>query len=150
MPVNQISLSPGRSFSIETTGGITAGILLSALTSGLLNTYKLLLIIVILLFAYTILTFWVRSTKTKILVKTLFLILLTIIIISDPDIAFRKFLLPGVNVTGTKDTPYGNITHGEYSGEESVYYNQRLLAYKNDVIEREEDIHYAYAPETKS
>lgn len=137
------NLSPGRSFSIETTGGIAAGIILSSLTSGLLNTYKLFLVIVILLFAYSVLTFWVNSTKIKIIAKTLFFILLTIIIISDPDIVFRKLLLPGVNVTETKDTPYGNITNGEYSGEESVYYNQRLLAYKNDVIEREEDIHYA-------
>jgi spermidine synthase len=142
------NLSPGKSFSIETTGGIAAGILLSALTSGSLNTYKLLLIIVVLLFSYTILTFWLSSPKVKIKVKILLFIVLTIIIVSEPDILFRRILMPGVNVTATKDTPYGNITRGEYSGEESVYYNQRLIAYKNDAIEREEDIHYALLQRT--
>ena len=52
-------------------------------------------------------------------------------------------LLPGTHVTDTKDSPYGNITKASYKGEESLYYNQRLAAYKEDVIEREEDIHYA-------
>jgi spermidine synthase len=52
-------------------------------------------------------------------------------------------LLPGIKVTSTTDTPYGNITRGKYKGEESLYYNQRLLAYNDDATEREEDIHYA-------
>jgi spermidine synthase len=52
-------------------------------------------------------------------------------------------LLPGIRVTGTKDTPYGNITIGKYKGEESLYYNQRLRTYNDDATEREEDIHYA-------
>jgi len=46
-------------------------------------------------------------------------------------------------VTETKDTPYGNITRAEYGGEQSTYYNQRLLAYNEDVADREENIHYA-------
>ena len=40
------NLVPGKSFSIETTGGIVAGIIIALLTSGLLNTYKLLLLII--------------------------------------------------------------------------------------------------------
>lgn len=134
---------PGKSFSIETIGGIIAGVLLSLLTAGFINTYKILLTIIILTFAYTILTFYIKSSRIKLIVKTLFFILLSFIIISNPDIVFRQFLLSGIRVTETKDTPYGNITKGEYSGEESTYYNQRLLAYNDDAIEREENIHYA-------
>jgi len=51
--------------------------------------------------------------------------------------------MPGIKVTETKDTPYGNITRGLYGQEHSIYYNQRLLAYPDDAVEREENIHYA-------
>ena len=61
----------------------------------------------------------------------------------NPDILFRQLILSTVKVTGTTDTPYGNITSGTYKGEKDIFYNQRLLAYNDDVAEREEDIHYA-------
>ncbi|HOP58750.1 MAG TPA: hypothetical protein PLR52_04965 [Bacteroidales bacterium] len=134
---------PGKSFSIETTGGIMAGILISILTSGLVNTYKLLMIIILLTMVWVILNFYLVNTSKSVYIKLLFTILLSVTILTDPDVFFRQALLPGINVTETKDTPYGNITRGEYFGEESTYYNHRLLAYNDDVIEREEDIHYA-------
>jgi spermidine synthase len=134
---------PGKSFSIETAGGIASGILISLLTSGLLNTYKLLLLIILLSVAYVLLTFCFRNHKEKIFTKIIISFLSLGIIITNPDIFFRQILLPGIQVTGTKDTPYGNITQGKYKGEQSVYYNQRLLAYSDDAIQREEDIHYA-------
>jgi spermidine synthase len=137
------NLMPGKSFSIETTGGIVSGLLISLLTAGLLSTYKLFLLIFLLSVAYVLITYYLRSFKTIISVKLLLCVLSILIIISDPDIFFRQILLPGIKVTGTKDTPYGNITKGKYKGEESLYYNQRLLAFKDDVTEREEDIHYA-------
>jgi spermidine synthase len=134
---------PGKSFSIETAGGVASGILVSVLTSGLINTYKLLLLIILLAIAYVLLNFFLRGLKAKIILKILFASLGILIIIFNPDLVFRKLLLPGVKVTETEDTPYGNITEGNYKGEVSVYYNQRLLAYNDDVIEREENIHYA-------
>ncbi|MCX6320190.1 MAG: hypothetical protein NTX93_00065, partial [Bacteroidia bacterium] len=134
---------PGKSFSIETTGGVASGILISILTSGLLNTYQLLLLIIILSIAYVLFTFCFISLKAKIFSKIFITVLASGIIIFNPDIFFRQILLPGIKVTGSKDTPYGNITQGKYKGEQSVYYNQRLLTYNDDAIEREEDIHYA-------
>jgi spermidine synthase len=134
---------PGKSFSIETVGGIVSGIIISLLTAGLFNTYKLLLLIILLSAAYVLTTYCINSSKTKIYAKIIISVLATLIIIFNPDVFFRQVLLPGIKVIGSKDTPYGNITKGKYKGEESLYYNQRLLAYNNDVTEREEDIHYA-------
>jgi spermidine synthase len=134
---------PGKSFSIETTGGIVAGIILSVLTSGIFNTYELLLIILLLFLAYSLLTWYVRKKSVKLIVKALFTILISAVVLSEPDLLFRQLLLPAISVAETKDTPYGNVTKGEYSGEESIYYNQRLLSYNDDAMEREEDIHYA-------
>jgi spermidine synthase len=134
---------PGKSFSIETAGGIAAGIITAVLTSGLLSTYKLLMLIILLSISYVVLTYYINNQKTKTSFKFLIVIMATLIIFLNPDLLFRQILLPGIKVTETQDTPYGNITKGKYKGEESLYYNQRLLAYKDDATEREEDIHYA-------
>ncbi len=134
---------PGKSFSIETTGSIVAGILLSVLTSGLLNTGQILLVIVILSLAYTLLTYYISGRREKLITKTIFSLLTVLALISEPDVCLRQMLLPGIKVSGTKDTPYGNITSGVYGEERSIYYNHRLLTWHDDAIEREENIHYA-------
>ncbi len=134
---------PGKAFSIETTGGVLSGITISLLTAELPGTYKLLLLIILLSVTYVLLTHFIQRSVSKISTKFFILFLSVLIIFLNPDVFFRQILLPAVKVTGTEDTPYGNITKGEYRGEESMYYNQRLLAYNDDVTEREEDIHYA-------
>ncbi len=134
---------PGKSFSIETIGGIMAGISVSFITQGRFNNYKLLILIILFTLAFSILTFFITKRVTRLIVNALFTVLFAILLMSDPDILFRQLLLKGISVTETKDTHYGNITKGVYGGEESVYYNHRLLAYSDDAIEREEDIHYA-------
>ncbi len=138
-----VSFQPGKSFSIETTGGIVAGLLLSLLTSGLFNTYELLLIILLMFIAYAVLTFLIQKKTWKIAAKLFFVLAVMVIFISEPDKHVRQLMIPAVEVRETKDTPYGNLTTGEYYGEQSLYYNQRLLSYSHDAVEREEDIHYA-------
>ncbi|MBG0858428.1 MAG: hypothetical protein IQL11_02920, partial [Bacteroidales bacterium] len=137
------NFSPGKSFAVETAGGIAAGITVSVIASGLLNTYQLLLLIILLFFSFTLLTFFISDKILKIIFKVSILLISSVIIISEPDNFFRQLLIPGVSVTESRDTPYGNITIGEYAGERSTYYNQRLIKYSDDAIEREENIHYA-------
>jgi predicted membrane-bound spermidine synthase len=134
---------PGRSFSIETSGGIAAGILLSLIISGELGTYKLMFVIILLYIAYVVLTYFLVKPAIRISARIFFTLLISLIVLSEPDIFFRQILLPGIKIISSEDTPYGNITEGYYNGERSIYYNQRLLIYNYDVIEREEDIHYA-------
>jgi spermidine synthase len=108
----------------------------------MLGTYQLLLTIILMSLGYVILSYYTVRKKIKILVKLIIAAAAAVVILSGPDLFFRQLLLPGINVTGTKDTPYGNITYGEYSGERSLYYNHRLLAYADDAAEREENVHY--------
>lgn len=133
----------GTSFSIETAGGIASGIIISILTHGLLNTYQTLFLIILLSITYTLITFYLINIKAKRVFRILMAVLFAGIIIFNIDIIFRQILLPGIKVTDSNDTPYGNISRGNYKGEQSVYYNQRLLTYNDDVVEREENIHYA-------
>ena len=141
--VKSSGFRPGKSFSIETIGGIFAGIAVSILTAGLLNTYQLFLVIIILNFAYILISFYIKTKKEKIITGITMTSLAVVALILKPDIFFRQQLLHGINVKNSIDTPYGNITAAEYGGEKSIYYNQRLQSYSNDEIEREENIHYA-------
>lgn len=134
---------PGKSFSIETCGGIAAGITVSLLGSGQINTYAAILLILLLGISYAVLTFYIKRDGLKLVFRISILFLCAGVIIFSPDRLFRKLLLRGINVTESKDTPYGNITKGVYGGEESIYYDHRLLKYNDDAAEREEDIHYA-------
>jgi spermidine synthase len=133
----------GKSFSFETAGSIAAGILVSILMAGLLNTYQLLILIILLNITYVLITFYIRSRNGKLIVSFITAILYVATLFFNPDILFRQLILQKIKVKDTRDTPYGNITIGEYGGEKSIYYNQRLQSYQNDEIEREENIHYA-------
>jgi hypothetical protein len=140
---NTIRFVPGKSFSIETTGGIAAGVLISLLSSGEYNTYRTLLLIIILGISYAVLSFYLKEKKQKLVFKFTVLAVAGFVILSSPDLFFRQLLLRGIKVTHSRDTQFGNITTAEYGGESSTYYDQRLLTYNDDAAEREEDIHYA-------
>ena len=138
-----LSFSAGKSFSIETVGGIVAGVTVSILTAGFLNTYQLLMLIIILNLTYVLISFYIAGKKGKTITVAAMTFLAVATIYLNPDTFFRQQLLYGIKVKESRDTPYGNITTGVYGGEKSIYYNQRLQSYSNDEIEREENIHYA-------
>ncbi|MGD0582161.1 MAG: hypothetical protein ABR974_04355 [Bacteroidales bacterium] len=137
------NIHSGISFSLETAGGVVSGIVISVFSYDLLNTYQLFLILCLLFFSYVIITFVCRKRSVIILIMILALLSISSVVLLRPDRFFRELLLPGIRVTSTTDTPYGNITMGEYGGEESLYYDHRLLRYQNDETEREENVHYA-------
>lgn len=134
--------NPGRSFSVETSGGILAGIAISMAGAMVLNTYQALIIITLMGITYCLLTFRIRSFAGRLVIKFVVLAAVSLMLLFPPDIFFRQIMLKGIKVTGTFDTPYGNVTRGEYHGEESLWYNQRLVKYSEDAVESEEDIHY--------
>ncbi|NSW94026.1 MAG: hypothetical protein HPY62_04865 [Bacteroidales bacterium] len=140
---SSMKLDPGKSFSVETTGGIAAGIVVTFLGTGALNTYQTILLIILLAVTYVLLTFFIKNIISVNLFRLLVLTASILIIVTNSDVFFRQLLMQGVKVSKSEETPYGNITIAEYGGEKSIYYNQRLLSYNDDVTEREEDIHYA-------
>ena len=139
---DQKDFLPGKSFSTETIGGIIAGLLIPVLTSGLMNTYQVILLLVLMSLAYVTTSFFIASKWGKTATLLVISILASAVIIFNPDLFFRQLLLPAGKVISSEDTPYGNITETEYKGEKSIYYNQRLIDYNSDIAEREENIHY--------
>ncbi|MGQ9619652.1 MAG: hypothetical protein ACUVTX_01545 [Bacteroidales bacterium] len=133
----------GKSFSIETIGGITAGLTVTLFSSGILNTYQILIISIILFFLYLAMMYYKPDLKLKFIFISSGIIFILISIWISPDRFFRQVLLHGIKVEKSQDTPYGNITYGLYGNEQSTFYNHRIARWRNDEIEREENIHYA-------
>ncbi len=133
----------GRSFSVETAGGIVSGIFISFLSSTGLNTYQAIILIAVLGFSHAVLSDSEPVRRKRSITRLIVLLISILVILTSPDKVIRQFLRKDVKVTESLDTPYGNITKGEYGGEKSTFYDQRLLYYRDDVMEREEDIHYA-------
>ena len=73
---------PGKSFSIETTGGIVSGIIISLLTAGLISTYKLLLLIILLSVAYVLVTYYIKRPKSKITIFRFIMLSLMLLLLS--------------------------------------------------------------------
>jgi len=136
-------LTAGKSFSIETAGGVLAGIAISAAGAVLLNNYQLFLIILFIFTCYTVTAYVIKTKTDRIIAFISFTILILLVIILNPDKIFRQLLLPGIKVERTTDTPYGNITEGSYGDDIHLYYDQRLFSWQNDEADREENIHYA-------
>ncbi len=136
-------VNSGKSFSVETSGGIVAGLAVSVLTRGIIDTYQLILILIVSFIIYFLCDIYRERKPLKLVLQLSGVIFIVILILSKPDIFFRQQLLPGVIVTGSEDTPYGNITFARYGEENSVYYNHRLLSFQHNEIEREENVHYA-------
>ena len=134
---------PGKSYSIETIGGIAAGIIITIMGSGRLNTYKALLLITLLGISFTLLTWYLKGKRARILFRLSVLAVAVPVIFLSPDLLLRQLLMRGIKVIRSTDTQYGNITVAEYGGEATTYYDHRLLNYSDDATEREEDIHYA-------
>lgn len=124
---NEKGYSPGKSFSLETIGGIVSGLAISLLTAGLLNTYQLLIIIILLANTYVAFTFFIKDEKAKLKARILILLLASAVILYNPDTFFRQILLPGITITDSEETPYGNITKGEYQGEKALIITRDCL-----------------------
>mgnify|MGYP000883808731 CR=1 FL=1 len=133
----------GKSYSVETIGGIIAGIVITILTSGILGTYQILLVTVLLYFIFILITDYRVKKVSDIILITAGVFLILYAISFSPDKFFRQMLLPGIKVESSKDTPYGNITLGSYRGEKFTFYNHRIARWNYDETAREENVHYA-------
>ncbi len=136
----EASCPAGNSFAIETTGGITAGILITLVTGSLLGNFQILTAAMLL---YYIIYYLSGTFRFSGLYTAMATVVMTVILLMGPDAFIRNLMLGGVKVNASIDSRYGNIAIAEYQGEKSIFYNHRLIGYEQDTREREENIHYA-------
>ena len=133
--------APGGSFGLETAGSVAAGIVTAMSVTMHLANYKLYILILLI---STVIALWLLGYH-RWLVRAALAILIpsgAAVILIHPDVAVRGMLLRGVTAVESTDTPFGNITAGDYSGERTIFYDHRPLFFSGDIVSSEEDIHY--------
>lgn len=134
------SLKAGKSYAIETIGGICSGLLITILSGNILGNFQFILLSVCIYYMITLI--WSDSKfRAYGIILSAFVFIMVILI--KPDTFFRNILLKGINVSESIDSKYGNITISESNGETSIFYNHRLINFEDDIRTREENIHYA-------
>ena len=139
---SEAGLAPGGSFGLETAGSVAAGVITAMSVMVHPGNYGLYIIILLVssVIALGLLGYhkWLVRAALAALIP-----LVTAVILIDPDISARGMLLRGVRAQKSTDTPFGNITVGEYSDEHTIFYDHRPLFFSGDIVSSEEDIHYA-------
>ncbi|HCC71676.1 MAG TPA: hypothetical protein DEQ09_11070 [Bacteroidales bacterium] len=135
-----ISQLPGKSFAIETTGSMLAGIIITLVTGSILDNFQILIIAILIYYIVYLIRGKFRFYRILAIIALLGIIG-TFIFRPDPFI--RNILLSSVKVIESIDSKYGNIAISKYGDEKSVFYNHRLIDYEQDAKQREENIHYA-------
>jgi predicted membrane-bound spermidine synthase len=133
---------PGGSFGLETAGSVAAGVITAMSVTVHLGNYELYILILLIssVIAISLLGYHKRLMITAL---SALIPLGAIVILTDPDVTARDIVLRGVTAVKSTDTPFGNITSGVYSGEQTIFYDHRPLFFSGDIISSEENIHYA-------
>lgn len=131
-------------YAAESLGSVAGGIVFSLLLALVLNAMQVLSA----LFAMNILTALVlareRPLSRKLLWIGLFLFFVPATLL-NLDIATRQYLFPGQHILSSRDSPYGNLTVTEQSGQLNFFENNVLLSSTQDVAGSEEPVHFAMA-----
>lgn len=61
----------------------------------------------------------------------------------DLSLYAKKSLYPGQQLISAKDTPFGNLTVTKQNNQTNVYMDGQLLHSSDNIIKREENVHYA-------
>jgi spermidine synthase len=134
---------PGRSFGLETVGSILAGVLTTLTATIFIPGFQYYLLVTLLSgFSISVL-FFKPTGKIITILLSVTITITTLLIVRPPDNFIRRLQLRNIDVTETFDTPFGNITSGNYKGEKTVYYDFRPFFTGSDKAHCEEDIHYA-------
>ena len=134
--------APGGSFGLETAGSAAAGIITALSITVHSGNYGLYMIILLVSSVIALILLGYHKWLVRVALAAL-IPLVTAVILIDPDINARNMLLRGVSAQRSTDTPFGNITVGEYSGEHTIFYDHRPLFFSGDIVSSEENIHYA-------
>jgi spermidine synthase len=135
--------SPGNTlYAIEALGGVLGGLLVSFVMILWLNIFQSLAIIFIIS-TLTAVTFYPLKKKVmNIIILSASLILSISFFLYPVDLTIRQLQYPNQKIIESHETPYGNLTLTELSGQFNVFENLSLLFTTKNTIYNEETAHY--------
>lgn len=126
----------------EAIGSVVGGILFTLVLMLFLNAVQCLTAVMAIDLAASLALSRGRP-NVSVFVWILCVALLVPALVIDIDRETKTFLFPDQQLLSSKDTPFGNLSVTEQSGQLNFYENNSLLSSTNDATSREEAVHYA-------
>jgi len=141
-----LSIPAEKTYAIESTGSLVAGILSSFVLFFLLSNFQIMLLLPLL--TCILLLFPLRVNGTNPL--NIIIVLITVTGISllfalKADYRLKTIFFTGQEVLYFKDTPFGNLAVTKSADQLSVFDNGKLLFSTENQIANEEAVHFAMA-----
>jgi len=132
----------GNVYFTDSIGDIIGGLLFTFILVFLMNSFGIVTVILLINIFLAFLLSWIEDRRM------LPFIILTIIgslwfVSINPDILSLKFIFPGQEILLHKDSPYGSIVVTRTGTQLNFYENGIPWFSTQDVISREETVHYA-------
>jgi spermidine synthase len=131
-----------RLYAVEAIGSVLGGLLVSFVMILWLNIFQSLAIMFVISVLTAVAFYPLRNKVINILfLSTSFLFSLSFFLY-PVDIYFRQLQYPNQKIVETHETPYGNLTLTESTGQFNVFENLSLLFTTDNTIYNEETAHY--------
>jgi len=145
-PERHQNARPVKWYAFEALGSLVGGLQVGVVFIGLLsaNNFQSLEYLALISFIFLGILYFQKKELLRTLLF-LFLTILMLLMVQFYDLGFhaRERLYPNQVLIQTKDTPYGSIDLTRSGKQENIYENGSLIYASDNVIGREEDVHYA-------
>lgn len=136
--------SISRIYSIEALGSLAGGLIFNFVLIYTMNSMRILVFLMMLNILIAFGFAFINKMKILALVSLILGICLSICLFrNDPDILISELKYPGINLLLNEDTPFGKLVVAEDDGQINFFSNGKPLAFSDDIVEREEKVHYA-------
>ena len=131
-------------YSLEAIGSILGGALYNFILLFVFSTFESLKVLFTVNIILAILfLFYIKKKRAAFITTAGGLLIAFFIIPANIDIKALSFLYPAQEIIDYQETPFGKITITKVAGQLNFYENGTTLFTTDNIIENEENIHYA-------
>ncbi|MEZ5198767.1 MAG: fused MFS/spermidine synthase [Bacteroidales bacterium] len=137
-------------YSLEAFGSIIGGLLFNFIFIFILKTFYSLTILLMLNFFIAALNIYILDKKHLSFILTTGTIAITILLIfSNLDLRVQQFIYPGHEIVYHNETPFGKVIITKQNNQYNFYENGIPTFNSDDIITKEETVHYAMVQHEK-
>lgn len=132
----------GSIYFIDNIGDILGGVTFTFLLIFLMNSFEILITALILNMVLAFLLVWYENRKLSVMIGGVFIFSLCLLFSNNLDVQSIKFMFPGQEIILHEDSPYGSIVVTRTDSQLNFFENGLPWFSTQDIISREETIHY--------
>lgn len=131
-------------YAVESAGSIAGGIIFSLALVYLLDNWQSLAVVFSVNMLVSQWIWWNKDNKMKSAATAgAWIAVVAWTVVADPAAVLERLHYPGQDVIEMKDSPYGRLVATRLNGQVTIFENGRPHAQLDDVVTREEMVHYA-------